>query len=257
MKWSGAALSWFWGALPLALGFCICPTVVRAGGEPPESTGEVQFRLGARGEAEGDYARALAHYRASLNASGSGRLARSARKRIVWIEERSQGGFAPLAALARLRHEPSIADDPTASAALATETESFPPGLVRSEIRLRLAQAWLRQPKLRDEALRELRRIVSDPSAGAPDAILAERALVETLLAAGQLDAAQDEVLAHPFDSTATANVARRLHQRLLRRTVEAGLMALAGFAVLVVGRRRRGCPASLPPASECADSGA
>jgi hypothetical protein len=212
--------------------------------------------LGARDEAGGDYARALEHYRASLNASGSGRLARNARNRIVWIEERSQAGFEPLAALARLRHDPSLLDDPAASTQLATEVESFPPGLVRSEIRLRLAQAWLRQPMRRAEAIGELRRIVSDRSAGAADAVLAESDLVDALLAAEQLDAAQAEVLAHPGDAIATSKVGRRLHRRFLRRTVEAGLSVLAAFTAVALARRRRARRASLPRVSQWADSG-
>jgi hypothetical protein len=233
-----AALSWFRGALPLVLGLCSYSTGAFAVDEP-KSSGEAQFQVGARDEAAGDYARALEHYRASLTASGSGRLARNARKRIVWIEERSQGGFAPLAALGRLRHEPAVLEDPAASVRLAAEVESFPPGPVRSEIRLRLAQAWLRQPMRRAEALGELRRIVSDPSAGAADAVLAERALVEALLAAGQLDDARQEVLAHPFDAPSTANVARRFHLRSQRRTVEVGLIALAILTIAAVARMR------------------
>jgi len=238
------------------VGICTCSTVARAAGAP-DATGEAQFRLGARDEVDGDYARALADYRASLNASPSGRLARNARNRILWIEAHSEGGFAPLAALARLRRTPSLADETAASAQLAAEAESFPPGLVRSEIRLRLAQAWLRRPMRRDDALGELRRIVSDPSAGPADVVLAERGLVEALLGDGELDAAEAEVLAHPFDPAASAHVGRRLRRRRLWRTVEAGLIVVTAFAVVALARRRRGGGASLPPASECADSGA
>jgi hypothetical protein len=253
-----AALSWCRGALPFALGVWACSTVALAAGAPG-ATGEAQFQLGARDEAAGDFAAALAHYRASVTSSSSGRLARNARRRIDWIEERSQGGFAPLAALARLRRDPSALDDPAVATRLAAEAESFPPGPVRSEVRLRIAQAWLRQPTRRAEALDELRRIVSDPSAGAADAVLAERALVEAFLAAGQLDAARQEVVAHPFDPTATAIVERQLHRRFLRRTVEAALIAvaLAALTVVAFARLRRARRPSLPPASECADSGA
>ena len=210
--------------------------------------------MGARDEAVGDYAGALEHYRACAEAATSGRLGRNARSRVAWIEERSPGGFAALAALARLRRAPSVLDDPAASAQLAAEAESFPPGLVRSEIRLRLAQAWLRQPSRRAQALAELRSIVSDPSAGQADTVLAEGALVEALLAAGELDAAQKEVQAHPFDPTATASVGRRLHRRSLRRTVEAGLIVLAASAAVALARRRGAGRASLGVRTETAD---
>jgi hypothetical protein len=257
LKRRRAALSWFRRALPFALGLCSYSTAASAVVDDRRRAGEDQFQLAARDEAVGDYAGALEHYRASLKEAGSGRLARNARNRIVWIEERSPAGFGPLAALARVRHDPSVLDDPAAGARLAAEAESFPPGPVRSEIRLRIAQAWLRQPMRRAEALDQLRRIISDPSAGAADAVLAERGLVGALLAAGQLDAAQEEVLAHPFDPTVAADVGRRLHRRFLRRTVEVGLIVLAALAVPVVARLRRAGRSSLPGVPECADSGA
>jgi hypothetical protein len=257
LKRGTAALSWFRRALPFALGLCSYSTAALAVVDDRRPAGEDQFQLAARDEAVGDYAGALEHYRASLKEGGSGRLARNARNRIVWIEERSPGGFAPLAALARVRHDPSALDDPAASAGLAAEAESFPPGPVRSELRLRIAQAWLRQPMRRAEAMSELRRIVSDPSAGAADGVLAERVLVEALLGAGQLDAAQKEVLTHHVDPTVAADVGRRLHRRFLRRTVELGLIVLAACAVVAVTRLHRGGRASLPRGSECPDSGA
>jgi hypothetical protein len=194
-------------------------------------------------EGTGNYSSALAHYRAAANAVPPGRLARNARNRILWIEERSEGGFAPLTALAGVRHDPSVLDDPDASARLAAEVESFPPGLVRSEMRLRIAEAWLRQPAQRADALSELRRVISDPHAGATDAVLAERDLVGALLAAGDLDGARDEVTAYPLDSTTTANVARLVHRRILHRTVTVGLLvlvALLGVAVVRVRALRR-----------------
>jgi hypothetical protein len=190
-------------------------------------------------EGTGNYSSALAHYRAAANAVPPGRLARIARNRIVWIEERSAGGFAPLTALAALRRNPLVLDDPDASARLAAEVESFPPGPVRSEMRLRIAEAWLRQSAQRAGALSELRRVISDPHTGAADTVLAERDLVEALLAAGDLDGAGAEVRAHPADSTTTANVARLIHRRLVRRTVSAGLLALAALLAVVVLRAR------------------
>ncbi len=238
MERGGAGLSGLRGALPVVLGLCLCSTLA-FGGSVSDAPGGDLFQLGVRDEAVGDYAHALEHYRAAVKASMSGRLARNARNRIAWIEERSPGGFAPLAALSRVRHDPSVLDDPGASAQLAAETETFPPGPVRSEMRLRIAQAWLRQPARRPEAVGELRKIVSDPTAGAADAVLAERDLVDALLTAGQLDAAQEEVTTHPFDPLATAKVGQLLHRRVLRRGGEAGLVALTALAVAIAALRR------------------
>jgi hypothetical protein len=65
-----------------------------------------------------------------------------------------------------------------------------------------------------------------------------KRDLVGALLAAGELDAARDEVRAHPFDPTAAANVARILHRRLLRRAVSAGLLVFVALIAVVVRAR-------------------
>jgi hypothetical protein len=55
-------------------------------------------------------------------------------------------------------------------------------------------------PARHADALSELSKAVADPYAGAADAVLAERDPVGALPAAGQLDAARDEVKAYPFD---------------------------------------------------------
>jgi hypothetical protein len=113
---------------------------------------------------------------------------------------------------------------------------------VRSEMRLRLAEAWLKFPGHRDDASRELRRVLSDPTSGDSDRRFAERDLVQSLLADRHLDAARDEVRAHPFDPQATANVARLLHRRRTQRaaTVALGALLATGAAAVFLSRRRR-----------------
>jgi hypothetical protein len=211
-------------------------------GDEPQKDAANELRLGARDENAGAFAPALEHYRACLAIAPASRPAHNARNRIAWIEQRSEGSFLPLAALARARATPGLFADPAALGRVAVETESFPAGLVRSELRLRVAQGWLKLGSHQTEALLELRRVVADPSAGAADRMLAERALVETLLAAGQLDSARDEVEAHPFDGKAAAEVERMVRRRWLERAVMVGI-AFALVGGIVVARIRRRAP--------------
>jgi hypothetical protein len=207
---------------------------------------EAELHLGARAEEEGAFARALEHYRACIAGGAPARLARNARNRILWIEEHAEGDFVPLATLARVRRDPSALDDPARLAKLAADTESFPAGRVRSELRLRVAEARLRRGGPDDEALAGLRAVVEDPSSGGSDRLLAERDLVMALLAAGRLEAARHEVEAHPYDPRSTAEVARRVRRRSLMRA-GAGAVVLLGLALSVAYRRRRHARLGVP----------
>lgn len=239
-------------ALSLAIVCLGAPAAARAAANVPRSAAdaEAELRLGARAESEGDFARALEHYRTCLELGPSLRLARSARGRIMWIEERSEGNFVPLGTLARVRGDPGALADPAALAKLAVAVESFPPGLVRSELRLRVAEAWLRRDGGQAPAFAMLRALLADPRSGDSDRVLAERDLVTALLAALQLDAARAEVAAHPFDPPSTAEVERRVRRRSQVRGAGLGLLALLALGVGARARwRLRRAAAATPPA--------
>jgi hypothetical protein len=224
----------------LIVGVWLLPAVAR-GTSAPQTDSQAQFQLGTRDEEERSFAAALAHYRACVDAAPFGRPARSARGRITWIEERSEGNFAPLTTLAAVRQDAGSLGEGAAVDRFAVQTESFPPGLVRSELRVRMAEAWLKLGR-RTEAVGELRRVVSDSSSGDADRVFAERDLVETLLADGQLDVAREEVGAHPFDPKAMAEVGRLVRRRLLHRAIAASLLLLFVVTIGTVvrtGRRR------------------
>ncbi len=214
------------------------PAAARGAASVPRSPAEAEaeFRLGVRAEAEGTFARALEHYRAYLEGEPPLRLARNARNRIMWIEERSEGNFLPLATLARVRRDPAALDDPATLEKLASETEAFPAGLVRSELRLRVAEAQLRRDRSRAIGLAGLHAILDDPSSGDSDRMLAERDLVAALLAAGQLDAARAEVEAHAFDRASTVKVERLVRRRWQLRG--GGLVAAMALLALPLGAR-------------------
>lgn len=202
----------------------------------PAAQAEAELGLGVTAEAEGAFARALEHYRACLEDEPSPRLAHTARSRIMWIEERSEGNFVPLETLARVRRDPTALDNPATLEKLAAETESFPAGLVRSELRLRVAEARLRREGDKAAGLAGLRAVIDDARSGVSDRMLAERDLVAALLAAGQLDLASAEVKAHPFDPVAMAKVERLVHRRSQVRS--AGFLAALALLGLTVGVR-------------------
>lgn len=202
---------------------------------------EAEFWLGVRAEGEDAFPRALEHYRACIEGEPPLHLARNARSRITWIEDRSEGSFVPLSILARVRRDPTALANPALLEKLAAETESLPAGLVRSELRLRVAEARLRHDRGDAAGLAGLRAVIADARAGASDRRLAERDLVAALLAAGQLDAARAEVQAHSFDRASAAEVERLVRRR--SRVRGAGL--LGAVVLLALGataylRRRR-----------------
>jgi hypothetical protein len=177
-------------ALLLATGLCVAAaglSIVRRHAVTPAQRAEKELQLGVADEANALFPRALDHYRACLAGAPGSRPARTARARITWIEQRAEGGFVPLVTLAQLRRDPAPLADPLALSRLAAQTESFPAGLVRSELRLRIGEAWLKLPGHGREGVAALRALVSDPSSGAADRRVAERDLVEAGRLAGSL----------------------------------------------------------------------
>jgi hypothetical protein len=204
---------------------------------------EAYFRLGALEEEDRAFVRAIADQRACMAKGPTSSFARSARLRIGWMSARSEGDFAPLARLQRVRRDPALLNDPVAIQSLAADAEAFPPGRVRAEARMFVAGAWLNRMNRRKDALAELRKVVDDPSSDSQDASIAHRHLVETFLADGQIDAADREVQAHPIDVKLGAQVRRLLRRRTLRRGALVELvaffcLAIAGMAFV---RSRRG----------------
>ncbi|MDP9037629.1 MAG: hypothetical protein M3O50_22760, partial [Myxococcota bacterium] len=170
--------------------------------------------------------------------------ARRAEARLEWLRARSEGGFVPLERLERIRRDPDLANDPTAIASLAREADAMPPGIVRVEARMLVAEAWLGRMDQPDAALAELRKVVDDPGADALTAHLAQREIVSALAMAGRIDAAAAEARAHAgwLDARFVGQIQRLVRRRMIRR---ACLGVFAVFAVMatmaLAGARRRG----------------
>jgi tetratricopeptide (TPR) repeat protein len=237
------------------------------GGEPP-AVAEAYFRLGALDEEDEAFARAVADYRACLAVapvSSGGRWARNASARMQWLSVRSEGGFAPLAQLQRLKQRleraPALAGDAGAVEAFARDAEAFPPGIVRAESRLLVAAAWLGPLRRPRDAIRELRTASADRGADGMSLRLAERGLVDALLAEGLLDDAAQEVQGHAvqLDPLVVMRVQQLVRRRSLLRGAWIALATLAtliGLAVALHRRRNRGALAA-PAGAQAGPAGA
>ncbi len=203
------------------------------------ATAEAYFRLGFFEEEDRAFERALADQRACMAKAPYSNWARSARQRVNWISARSEGAFEPLARLQRVRLDPMVGTDPAAIEALARDADAFPPGRVRAEARMFVAEALVRM-KRPEEAIALFRKVAGDPSSDSTDAGLARRDLLQAFVAVGQLDDAARQVRTFPAaDPELSAQVRKLVHRRALRRTAIGELVLFAVVAVLGVARAR------------------
>jgi hypothetical protein len=154
------------------------------------------------------------------------------------------GEASPLQRLETLRRDPEASADPAAIAALARDLESFPPGVVRIEARMLVAQAWLERMNRPADAIELLRQVTADPRTDPPMQRLAERELVDALVATGHIDEAVAETRSHPawLDPSFVKQTGRLLVRRALRWTALSALATFAGLAAIGLwraGRRR------------------
>jgi hypothetical protein len=212
----------------------------------PDDPGEAErlYELGQADEDAGAFVQALAHDRASLAAAPGSVWAERAAARIAWLDAHSEGGFAPLARLEHVRKNPSLASDPDAVDALAHEAESFPPGQVRVEARMFVAEAWLGRLRRPADALPVLRAVSADPEADPSSSRLAEREIVDTLVSQGRLDEASAEATSHAnrLDPLFVKQTRALLRRRALRAAAILELCGFGGLAAIALVRAfRRG----------------
>ena len=216
---------------------------------PAAAAGDVEaaFRDARAHDDAGEFARALEGYDAVVASAPDTPWAERAADRIVWLRARSEGDFRPLARLEGVRRDPARGADPRAIADLARDAASFPPGTVRTEARVFVAEAWLGRlraiPGSFELALEPLREVRDDPATDPLTARLAERELVSALAGADRIDEASAEAGAHvnQLDAAFVAQTRAWVRRRTMRRaaTFELGTFAaLAVFALLRAWRR-------------------
>lgn len=193
------------------------------------------------------FAAALHDYEASVAADPSNRWVLRSNARARWLRDRSEGDFAPLGRLERVRRDPSAQRDAGTVDALARDLESFPPGEVRVEARMFVAESYLTMLSRPADGERELDALLDEPAphASGDGAIRAQAAsrLVDIAMSRG--DVASAKRAAARAGSSGALQLGARVAQWARRRAIErasAGVLALFAIAGCVAaGRRLRG----------------
>ena len=230
-------------AQPDAIAARAAATKAVAAADSANAVAEAHVLLGQLDEDAGAFGAAIEEDRAAIAAVPEGAWAGRAQDRIEWLTARSEGDFAPLAALERVRRDPDAADDPAVIAALADEASRFPPGRVRVEARMLVAEAWLGRLHRPDLALAPLRLVESDPASDVLTARLAEREIVDAEIARGALTDASHEAHTHAarLDPRFVARIDKLVRRRVLfyaSGCVVALFVALTAGAWLRAARR-------------------
>jgi hypothetical protein len=200
------------------------------------------FARAERDDAAFAFERALAEYDEAARLDPSSTTAMRASVRARDLREHSEGGFAPLTELERVRRDPRLASDRAAIDELARAAETFPPGLVRVEARMLAAEAYatrLGQPELAQPLWRS---VATDPRTDKDSAAMAARSLVTYELARGDI-AAAERVLA-TVGSNADVALARDLRRAHRRHRIHvaaiAMIVAMLLAAAVAIARAKR-----------------
>ncbi|MEO8798210.1 MAG: hypothetical protein ABI551_10020, partial [Polyangiaceae bacterium] len=211
--------------------FALCAVARAALADPPQPDAVALYELATADDAAFRFASALREYEASLAKDPSHRFALRARARAETLRTHAEGDFAPFTTLERFRRDPGADREPAKLAALATEADAFPPGLVRVEARMTAADGWR---ALGDDAkeLPLLEEVARDPSADPVAFHAASRKLVDAYLARGDR-ARADAIASLPNQEP---ELATKIAITLRRRTLRSIATAFLALFVLVSG---------------------
>lgn len=209
---------------------------------PPESPTRVEaerlYGLAEREERDLDFAKALANYEESVRTEPSNRWALRSSARARWLRERSEGEFAPLAELERLRRDPNAQGDALRIDTLARDLETFPPGEVRTEARMFVAESYAAKLARPSDAERELDALLDEPKSDVPLRAQAASRLVNLAMARGDATAARHA--AERVSKTSPTLTARVAHWARRRTTLHVATVLLSAFIALGVATAAR-----------------
>jgi tetratricopeptide (TPR) repeat protein len=198
------------------------------------------------------FAEALAAYREAAAADPSARFVPTARARAADLEAHAEGGFAPLTRLSAVRRDPTKSGDRAVIEALAQDVATFPPGRVRGEAELVIADAWWHHLDDPRRAVAPLEAVVADETGDRLTRSLALSELSRLHRELGDLDAALAAVERFPDLAPAARNEVRTLVRRGRLRTAAIAVLAaigVVGLASLVRAAQRLGGLGELPRA--------
>ena len=173
------------------------------------------------------FAEALAAYREAAAVDPSAPFAPIARTRATDLEAHAEGAFAPLARLEEVRRDPRKSSDRAAIEALERDAAQFPPGRVRAEARLVIAEAWWHALGDPARAIAPLEAAIDDRGADRLTRSLALAELVAVLRAQGDVEAARRAVLREPDLSPGLRVEVLRVARRARIRWASVGVLAL------------------------------
>ena len=179
------------------------------------------------------FAEALAAYREAVAADPSARFVPTARARAADLEAHAEGDFAPLTRLSAVRRDPSRSGDHSVIEALALDAATFPPGRVRGEAELVIADAWWHRLGEPRRAVAPLEAAIADETGDRLTRSLALGELAQLQRELGDLDAALAVVERYPDLAPATYREVRALVRRGHLRAAAIALLAV--LAVIAV----------------------
>jgi len=174
------------------------------------------------------FSEALAAYDRAISLDPSAPFVRVARARVADLRAHAEGDFVPLTRLEKVRRNPTASREDVET--LARDAPQFPPGRVRSEAQLVVAEAFWHRFGAPDLAAQALDAALEDPSADRLTRALALNELVALERERERLDAANALVARFPdLSPNLTAEV-----RRLVRR-VWLGRFAWGSFSGLIL----------------------
>lgn len=244
------------GALAFALGAILIVALASSAraetGDDAPAAAQRSFDRAEVAFQEQRFAEALAAYREATALDPSARFVLTARARAADLEAHAEGDFAPLARLSAVRRDPAKSGDRATIEALERDVAAFPPGRVRGEAELVVADAWWHRLGDPRRALAPLEAAVTDDTGDRLTRSLALGALARLHRDLGDLDAALAVVERFPDLAPATRDEVRTLARRARLRGASItllGALGVVGLASFVRAARRLGGLGALPRA--------
>ncbi len=192
-----------------------------------------------------DFASALAHYEASIQTDPSNRWALRSSARARWLHDRSEGDFAPLVKLERARRDPNAQANAALVDGLARDLEAFPPGEVRTEARMFVAESYASKLARPADAERELDALLDEPKSDVPLRAQAASRLVDLATERGDATAAKHAAArAGKSAPDLVARVARWTRRRFVFRASIGVLVVFGVLGIAASARKLRGASA-------------
>lgn len=160
------------------------------------------------------------------------RIASRARERISWLSTRSEGDFAPLAALMRFTSLARRARDDAAVSSFEAQIDAMPDGRVRIEARLAVAGDWARLGDT-ERALAAWERLLDEPGLEESERELVHESMARARMDAGDATGALAELEAANLEDTGLHHIAARAQRAVY--LVPIAWSVVVGFAFVVV----------------------